>query len=65
MELVKEVSHLLIKIGNEIFTADTVVGEILIGPDEKEGKDHWDKAIRQPNTSVFMWHRIAETSHLH
>ena len=49
----------------KVFTADSVVGEILIGTDEKEGKDHWDKAIRQPNIRVFMWHRIAETRNLH
>ena len=47
-----------------MFNTDSVVGEILIGPEEKEGKDHWDKALRQPNTRVFMWHRIAETSDL-
>ena len=37
-------------------SSDMVIGEILIGPDEKEGKAHWDKAFIQPSNRVFMWH---------
>ena len=37
-------------------SSDMIIGEILIGPDEKEGKMHWDKAFNQSNKRVFMWH---------
>ena len=40
----------------KIDSSDMVIGEILIGPEEKEGKTHWDKAFNQPNNRVFMWH---------
>ena len=41
-----------------MLAADVAIGELLIGPDEKEGKAHWDKAISQPNSRVFMWHSL-------